>query len=93
MIGYLKETMEHPAGHPRGGKMYIDGAFSMFRDIFPRVQVLVANPCLSVQRGCPSSLSNARWYDNVRAIREIAQGARLVRDEIWRRRVRSLAWG
>ena len=92
LLGYLKDTMEHPAGHPRGGKMYIDAAFSMFRDFFPCVEVLVANPCLSVQRGCPSSLSHAQWYDKVPAFRDIAQGVRVVRDEIWRQRVRSLAW-
>jgi hypothetical protein len=30
LVAYLEAVMERPAGHPDGGRMYIDGAFNLF---------------------------------------------------------------
>lgn len=85
LAGYLQETLVNPAGHPRGGKMYIDGAFALFRKWYPEKVTLIASPSLCRQKGCPSSLAHRRWYDSVSVIRNAAQGIRAVRDEFWRR--------
>jgi len=84
LVGYLEETVHRPRGHPLGGKMYIDGAYTLFRKLNPDVVVLVANPVLSVQRGSPSSLVQGRWYDRLRVARPIVKAARSLRDEFWR---------
>lgn len=84
LVGYLEETMASPPGHPRGGKVYIDGAFNLFRRLHPDVVSLVANPVMSLQRGSPSSLVDGRWYDRHRLAQPLVSLARSARDEIWR---------
>jgi glycosyl transferase family 25 len=85
VIQYLERTLANPSGHPEGGKMYIDGAYSMFRQRNPDCVTLVANPLLSVQRGCRSSIAGRRWYDRGSLVSPIVAAARLCRDESWRR--------
>lgn len=76
--------MVNEAGHPRGGRMYIDAAFTHFRQQNPDILTLVANPVLSVQKGCVSSLGARRWYDNHAIARPLLTRARSFRDECWR---------
>src|SRR5947208_2648046 len=37
LVDFLRATIERPVAHPAGGKMYIDGAFSLFRQQNPDV--------------------------------------------------------
>ncbi len=85
LVDYLKETMDRPAGHPAGGKMYIDGAFSLFRQRNPDVISLLSAPCQSSQKGSPSNLAGRRWYDKISLTRPAVIVARALRDELWRR--------
>jgi glycosyl transferase family 25 len=84
LIKYFEETLTRPAGDPRGARMYIDAAHTLFRKFNPDVITLVGNPVLSVQRGSPSSLNAMRWYDRNRLSRPIIKIARSLRDECWR---------
>jgi len=84
LIGYVEETIDRPSGDPRGGKMYIDAAYTLFRKFNPDAVTLVANPVLSLQRGSKSSLGDGRWYDRIALTRPVGQGARIMRDECWR---------
>jgi glycosyl transferase family 25 len=88
LLGYLEEVMTNEAGHPRGGRMYIDGAdgaFTYFRRQNPDIITLVANPVLSVQKGGVSDLHDRRWYDSYAVARPLVSRARSFRDECWRR--------
>jgi hypothetical protein len=85
LANYLRETMERPVGHPAGGKMYIDGAFSLFRQQNPDVISLLSAPCQSSQKGSPSNLAGRRWYDKSPLTRPAVIVARALRDEMWRR--------
>lgn len=87
LLPYLEETLVNPPGHPRGGRMYIDGALNMFRRLHPQTCVLASAPNLSSQRGTLSSLGNRRAYDNWPALRAVARASRAVRDELWRRQL------
>ena len=84
LVEYLALALERPPGHPKGGRLYIDGAFTMFREQNTDVLTLVANPALSVQKGCPSSLANGRWYDRIPSLQPFVSRARAARDELWR---------
>ena len=84
LIAYLEETMANPVGHPRGGRMYIDGAYNLFRRVEPDVVVLTANPAMSIQRSTPSSLAIGPWYDRTILSAPVSL-IRRARDEIWRR--------
>jgi glycosyl transferase family 25 len=81
---YFEETLSRPIGDPRGGRMYIDAAHTLFRKFNPDVITLVGNPVLSVQRGSPSGLNAMRWYDRNGLSRPAVRIARSLRDEIWR---------
>ena len=85
LISYLKDTMERPVGHPLGGRMYIDGAFSLFRQQNTDTISLLSAPRQSSQKGSPSNLAGRKWYDKSRLARPIITVARAVRDELWRR--------
>ena len=84
LVEYFEETLVNPAGHPRGGRMYIDGALSLFRRFHPEVVSLVSNPNLSSQKGSPSNLANGSWYDRSVITRPLVGVGRSVRDEVWR---------
>jgi len=84
-VSYLEETLANPAGHERGGKIFIDAAYTFFRKMNPDVVELVANPVLSVQRGSPSGLADRKWYDRTVVAKPLMNVARAVRDESWRR--------
>jgi glycosyl transferase family 25 len=84
LVSYLESVLERPPGHPEGGRMYIDGAFSMFRALYPKHICLISNPALSIQKGTSSNLGKQRRYDSLRLLRPLAYQARAARDEFWR---------
>lgn len=84
LVQYLERAVVLPQGHPEGGKLYIDGAFTHFRRLNPDVLTLVSNPALSVQRGSPSSLNRQKWYDSLSWSQPLVSIARQLRDEWWR---------
>jgi glycosyl transferase, family 25 len=85
LIEHLEGIRSRPAGDPRGGKMYVDGAFNWFRKSNPDVLVLSANPVMSIQRGSRSGLGKGWWYDDRPVLKTPLALARWTRDEIWRR--------
>lgn len=83
LINYLEETIERPVGDPRGGKMYIDAAFNLFRRYYPQHVCLVSNPAISIQKGVTSNLgAGSSFARHVGAT--VTAAARSARDEIWR---------
>jgi hypothetical protein len=86
-VAYLERAVDLPAGHPDGGRLYIDGAFTLFRRLNPDVVTLVCNHALSIQKGCPSGLNDPKWYDNVALTRPFVSLARRARDQWWKLRV------
>lgn len=84
LVQYLEETLQNPPGEPRGGRLYIDAAFTLFRQFHPEVRSLVSHPILSAQKGSPSSLAAGHWYDRSTITKPLVTAARSLRDEIWR---------
>ena len=83
LIEYLRTTIDREVGHPEGGKLYIDAAYFFFRQFNPDVICVVSSPCLSVQKGSPSSLNSPRWYQKS-ALGAMLNLGREIRDECWR---------
>jgi hypothetical protein len=73
---YLEDCARRPPGHPDGGPMHVDGAFSMFRARNPGVVTLVASPSLGGQRSSRSDIAANRWYDRQPGLRALAGIAR-----------------
>jgi glycosyl transferase family 25 len=85
LIQFMKDTMNRPPGDPKGGRMYIDATYTLFRQFNPDVISLVSSPCLSVQRGSQSSLNAQLWYVRNPIANFAVNAARTVRDEFWRK--------
>ena len=85
LLAYLEETLVHPPGHPRGARMYIDGALNMYRRFHPEAVTWVTSPRLSSQRGTTSNLAQRRPYDDVAWLQPFVSRLRGLRDEAWRR--------
>jgi glycosyl transferase family 25 len=86
IVAYLERAVDLPSGHPEGGRLYIDGAFTLFRRFNPDVVTLVCNPALSNQKGCPSDLNHAKWYDTMAATSPLVSLVRRARDHWWKLR-------
>lgn len=75
LVTFLELVQQRPAGHPDGGPMHVDGAFSTFRQQNPHLLTLVAIPNLGWQRSSRSDLS-PRWFDTIPGINTIINQAR-----------------
>src|SRR4028119_1283449 len=73
LLRFLEELQHRPPGHPDGGPMHLDGAYSTFRDQNPDVVTLIASPNLGWQRSSPSDIS-PNWWDSVAGVRQLAGG-------------------
>jgi hypothetical protein len=72
LIDYLEQTQQRPTGHPLGARMFIDGAYSMFRAQNRDIQTLVAAPNLGWQRSSRSDISTT-WFDRVPGLMQLAR--------------------
>jgi glycosyl transferase, family 25 len=79
LIDHLESVLTRPAGHPAGGPMHVDGAYTMFRRQNPDVPTLVAQPTLGHQRASRSDICELRWFDRIPALRPMVSLARAVR--------------
>ncbi|MEW6039011.1 MAG: glycosyltransferase family 25 protein [Pseudomonadota bacterium] len=86
LLAFLDALLQRPPGHPDGGPMHVDGAYSTFRQQNPDVVTLVAVPSLGWQRSSRSDIYPNRWYDRWPVVRNLAALAR--RGKVWLRRNR-----
>ena len=76
LLRFLEELQQRPPGHPDGGPMHIDGAYSTFREQNPDVVTLIASPNLGWQRSSRSDISPNPLLDSVPGLRQLAGAAR-----------------
>ncbi|WP_050774139.1 glycosyltransferase family 25 protein [Roseobacter sp. AzwK-3b] len=60
---YLKTIASRPPGHPEGGPMHVDGAYSWFRKSNPALDAYYFEPAIAVQRASRTDIHGNRWYD------------------------------
>jgi glycosyl transferase, family 25 len=61
----LETILSRPPGHPLGGPMHVDGAYSTVRAQNPILNTYVLCPTLGYQRPSPTDVRGARWFDRV----------------------------
>ena len=74
LLRFLEELQRRPPGHPDGGPMHLDGAYSTFRDQNPDVVTLIASPNLGWQRTSRSDIT-PKWWHRVPGLRPLAVAA------------------
>jgi len=81
LISFLEELQKRPRGHPDGGPMDLDGAYSTFRKHNPDIVTLLTIPSLGWQRSSASDV-RYRWFDSIPVVRKFADIARSFKNMI-----------
>jgi hypothetical protein len=84
LVPFLEALLGRPPGHPDGGAMHVDGAYSTFRTLNPDVTTLVSCPSLGWQRSSRSDIAERPWWDRVPGFRWLAGPARTVKTRLLR---------
>lgn len=71
LIDFLEQLLTRPAGHPEGGPMNVDGAYSTFRQNHPEIVTLISCPSLAWQRSSRSDIS-PRYFEQIPILKEAA---------------------
>ena len=77
---YLSAMLAREPGHPDGGPMHVDGAYSWFRRANPQWRTFAAVPELGHQRASRTDIHDLRWFDKLPGIRNIVAGLRRTRN-------------
>lgn len=86
LVAFLELVLSRPAGHPLGGPMHVDGAYSTFRAQHPHIQTLIANPCLGFQRSSASDVAGLKWFDQVPGLQQCVILGRQLQTQLKKRR-------
>ena len=84
LVDYLEAILARPPGHPDGGPMHVDGAYSHFRAAHPAVRTFVAIPELGHQRPSRTDIHELRWFDRMPLARTLVQMIRRQRARVRR---------
>ncbi len=76
--GYIGAMLEREPGHPSGGPMHVDGAYSWFRRAYPQYRTIAAVSALGYQRASRTDIHDLHWYDKTPGIRQVVAGLRRV---------------
>jgi glycosyl transferase, family 25 len=76
----LRLVMSRPAGHPEGGKMDVDGAYSWLRRLNPQFKTYIATPDIAYQRSSRTDISQLSWRDRTPVVRELLAVGRKLRN-------------
>jgi glycosyl transferase, family 25 len=71
LIEGLQTIMLRPPGHPLGGLMHVDGAYSTIRRQNPALITYAYSPVLGYQRPSQNDVSNPKWFDRIGALRPV----------------------
>lgn len=80
LVDFLEEILKRAGGHPEGGPMHVDGAYSTFRKRNPQVVTLIANPSLGFQRASPSNVAGYKWFEKIPVFAQLFGTARPIKN-------------
>jgi glycosyl transferase family 25 len=75
----LEKILSRAPGHPAGGPMHVDGAYSTIRAQQPDLDTYVYNPSLGYQRSSLSDIAPKRIFDRISLLKPAARYARKVK--------------
>lgn len=82
LIRGLEQILARPAGHPSGGPMHVDGAYSTIRAQNAALETYAYSPALGYQRPSRSDVEGFRWFDRIGAISPIVAVARRLKGQV-----------
>lgn len=75
----LERILSRPPGHPQGGPMHVDGAYSTIRKQNPALATYAYFPILGHQRPSRTDVGELKWFDRVGVLTPIVNIARKLR--------------
>jgi hypothetical protein len=79
LISGFEKMLSRPGGHPLGGPMHIDGAYSTLRTQNPSLVTYANSPVLGYQRSSRTDVGNLRWFDRIGMLAPLVHIARKLR--------------
>lgn len=65
IVAYMEAMLHRPGGHPDGGPMHVDGAYSWFRRAHGGLITVLAVPEVAYQRSSRTDIGQTRWFDRI----------------------------
>jgi glycosyl transferase, family 25 len=82
LVDGLEAILARPPGHPDGGPMYIDGAYSTLRKQNPSLATFASFPPLGYQRSSRSDVAKLKWMDKIHSLRPVIDYARRLKNSL-----------
>lgn len=82
LIEGLETILARPPGHPLGGPMHVDGAYSTIRMQNPAIKTYAFAPSLGYQRSSRTDIGTLKWFDRVSAFRPLVNAARRLKSQM-----------
>lgn len=79
-IPYFEAIAARPPGHPDGGLMHVDGAYSWLRAACPDIDARGTTRAYAVQRPSASDIAPGKWFHRVPFWKLASRAARRLRD-------------
>lgn len=79
VVAGLETILNRPPGHPSGGPMHVDGAYSTLRAQNPDLKTVAIGPPLGYQRPSRTDIGKPRWFDRVGLLAPAVRVARRIK--------------
>jgi len=79
LIAGLETILSRPAGHPLGGPMHLDGAYSTLRAQNHALVTYAYSPALGYQRSSRTDVGELKWFDRLPLLSPIVGAVRKLR--------------
>ena len=84
IVDGFEKILSRPAGHPQGGPMHVDGAYSTIRAQNVDLKTYYISPVLGYQRPSRTDIADLKWFDRIGAVRPFVNAARRAKSAIFR---------
>jgi glycosyl transferase, family 25 len=82
LIQGLETILSRPPGHPLGGPMHVDGAYSTIRAQNPQFATYAFSPSLGYQRSSRSDIASPRFFDRIPVLRPVVSRLRQIKQAL-----------
>jgi hypothetical protein len=84
LIAGLETILSRPAGHPLGGPMHLDGAYTTLRAQNHGLATYAYFPVLGYQRSSRTDVGELKWFDRLGILSPFVDTARKLKAKSWR---------
>jgi hypothetical protein len=83
LIDGLETILSRPPGHPSGGAMHVDGAYSTLRMQTPGLKTYACWPVLGYQRPSRTDVGKQKWFDRIEVLSPLVCAGRNAKTKLF----------